>query len=219
MPEQVRPLTTSPLSQESRNAIVGSANVSGQGLTGSNLLSPITPSETEIKNLQTLKENQASLVDLQSGIIGINQNINELNSGLVSIATLLQQDAVNEQNLLKTQQENDRRLAEEEIRIGKESEIEKKIQSAIVEPVQRIAPKVQDLFGNVLNSLSYLFGGWLTSQVINYIKEEGKGNTDRLDQIKNNVLKNLTLAGGTLLAIKVGFNVLKTSLLNKLLFS
>jgi len=212
MAEQVTPLTGSPLSQESRQVIAGSASVSGQTIRGSNLLGSVAPSETEIKNLQTLQQNQASLVEVQSGIFGIRQDINQLNTGLISIATLLQQDATNEERILRAQQESERRLAEEQVRIGKESDIERKIQSAIVAPVAELAPKVQNLFGNVLQSLGYLFGGWLTNQVIEYIKEEGEGNNERLGEIKNNIIKNLVIAGGALLAVKLGISALSRSL-------
>ncbi len=212
MAEQVTPLTSSPLSQESRQVVAGNTTVSGQTIRGTNLLSGVTPSETEIKNLQTLQQNQASLVEVQSGLNLIRQDINQLNTGLITISTLLQQDATNEERILRAQQESERRLAEEQVRIGKESEIEKKIQNAIVAPVAALAPKVQSLFGNVLQSLSYLFGGWLTNQVIEYIKAEGEGNNERLTEIKNNILKYLSIAGGTILAIKFGIGALKTSL-------
>ena len=212
MAEQVTPLTSSPLSQESRQIIAGNTTVSGQTIRGSNLLTGVTPSETEIKNLQTLQQNQASLVEVQSGLNLIRQDINQLNTGLITISTLLQQDATNEERILRAQQESERRLAEEQVRIGKESEIEKKIQNAIVAPVAALAPKVQSLFGNVLESLGYLFGGWLTNQVIEYIKAEGEGNNERLTEIKNNILRNLAIAGGTILAIKFGIGALKTSL-------
>ena len=212
MAEQVTPLTGFPLSQESRQVIAGSTSVSGQTIRGSNLLGGVAPSETEIKNLQTLQQNQSSLVEVQSGIFGIRQDINQLNTGLISIATLLQQDATNEERILRAQQESERRLAEEQVRIGKESDIERKIQSAIIAPVAELAPKVQNLFGNVLQSLGYLFGGWLTNQVIEYIKEEGEGNNERLGEIKNNIIKNLAIAGGTLLAVKLGISALSRSL-------
>lgn len=212
MSEQVTPLTSSPLSQESRQVIAGSTSVSGQAIRGSNLLGGVAPSETEIKNLQTLQQNQSSLVEVQSGIFGIRQDINQLNTGLISIATLLQQDATNEERILRSQQESERRLAEEQVRIGKESDLERKIQAAIVAPVAELAPKVQNLFGNVLQSLGYLFGGWLTNQVIEYIKSEGEGNNERLGEIKNNIIKNLVVAGGALLAVKLGISALSRSL-------
>jgi len=117
MAEQVTPLTSSPLSQESRQIIAGNTTVSGQTIRGSNLLTGVTPSETEIKNLQTLQQNQASLVEVQSGLNLIRQDINQLNTGLITISTLLQQDATNEESILRAQQESERRLAEEQIRI------------------------------------------------------------------------------------------------------
>ena len=214
MAEQVTPLTRSPLSQESRQVIGQSTSVSGEAIRGANLLSPVVPSETDIKNLQVSKQNQTSLIELQSGIIDIRQDINKLNSGLISVSTLLQQDAVSEERNLRSQQESERRLVEEQIRLGKESDIERKIESAIVEPVERLAPKVQNLFGRILQSLGYLFGGWLTNQVIEYIKAEGEGNNKRLGEIKNNIIKNLGIAAGVLLTIKFGFNIIKSSLSN-----
>lgn len=212
MAEQVTPLTGSPLSQESRQVIARSTSVSGQDIRGANLLSPVAPSESEIRNLQVAQKNQESLVEIKGGLFGVQQDINRLNGGLINIANLLQQDAVNEERLLRSQQERERRLAEEQVRIGRESDVERKIEAAIVAPVQRVAPKVQNLFGNVLQSLGFLFGGWLTNQVIEYIKAEGKGNNERLEEIKKNIIKGLGVAGGTLLAAKLGIELLKRTL-------
>jgi hypothetical protein len=212
MAEQVTPLIGSPLSQESRQTIARSTSVSGQTIRGANLLAPIAPTETEIKNLQVSQKNQESLFEIRGGLFGIQQDINKLNTGLINVATLLQQDAINEERLLRSQQERERRYAEEQIRIGREGDIERKIENAIVQPVQRIAPKVQDIFGNVLSSLGWLFGGWLTNQVIEYIKTEGEGNNERMQEIKNNIIKNLGVAGGVLLAIKIGIGALRITL-------
>ena len=82
MAEQVTPLNNSPLSQESRQIIVRNTNVSGQSIRGANLLSPITPNETEIKNLEVSQKNQESLVQIQTGIFAVQQDINRLNIGL-----------------------------------------------------------------------------------------------------------------------------------------
>lgn len=87
--------------------------MSGEAIRGANLLSPVVPSETDIRNLQVSKQNQTSLIELQSGIIDIRQDINKLNSGLISVSTLLQQDAVSEERNLRSQQESERRLVEE----------------------------------------------------------------------------------------------------------
>ena len=113
MAEQATPLTGSPLSQESRQVIARSTSVSGQDIRGANLLSPVAPSEAEIKNLQVAQKNQESLVEIKGGLFGVQQDINRLNTGLINISNLLQQDAVNEERLLRSQQERERRLAEE----------------------------------------------------------------------------------------------------------
>ena len=66
----------------------------------------------------------------------------------------------------KDQQEAEleNRLAQQKLREGKESQIEKKIQAAALAPAQRIANKAQFTLGRLQNFFISLLGGWLLNK-------------------------------------------------------
>ena len=97
----------------------------------------------------------------------------------------------------KEQQEIDleRRLSEQKLREGKESTIEKKIQAAALAPAQRLATKAQFTLGRLQNFFVSIFGGWLLNQGIQTLQALSGNNKEKLEEIKNNVLKNLVIIG------------------------
>lgn len=200
----VDPMTGSPLSAESRQALFSRATISSAAFRGNNNL--IAPQKDNEETIQAIQTNQQTLTGIQQQIISVRSEIGGLNAGLSRISTLLQEDSIAEQKQIQQQQENERRLTEAKVRLGKEDQFESKIQQAIVAPVQALAPRVTDLFGSVTTALSILFAGWLTNQTIEYLKAEGEKNTEKLREIKNNILKNVGIGAGILIAIRAGFS-------------
>lgn len=200
----VDPVTGSPLSREVRQAIFNRTRVSSSAFTSeSKLISQYNQSNS--KNLELIETNRQSLISLDSQIQNLNQQIVNLNSGLDKISVLLQEDGAADRRKINTDLERERRYAEQEIRIGKENEIEGKIQSAVLLPVQKIAPKVQSIFEGTKTALLFLFSGWLTNELVKLFDANQKNDTNKLTEIKNNILKHLGIAGGILLLINGGF--------------
>lgn len=202
----VRPVTNSPLSAESRQAMFSRATISSASFRGNNELISASRRDKE-ETISAIQTNQQTLSGIQQEIVSLRQEIGGLNPGLLRIASLIERDSLSEQEAIREQQERERRLAEQKIRLGKEDELENKIQNAIVAPVQALTPKVNDLFGSVGGALAALFGGWLVNQTIEYIKAEGKKNTERMVEIKNNIIRNVAIAGGAIIAIRSGFAI------------
>lgn len=201
----VRPITSSPLSAESRQAMFSRATISSAAFRGNNDL--ISARKDNEETLSAIQSNQQTLSGIQQEIVSLRQEIGSLNPGLIRIASLIERDTLSDEQATREQQERERRLAEQNIRLGKEDELENRIQNAIVAPVQRLTPKVENLFGGVGAALAALFGGWLVNQTIEYMKAEGQKNTDRLVEIKNNILRNIGIAGGILVSIRSGFSL------------
>ena len=206
----VDPITGSPLSKEVRQAILNSTKISSSSFKGdTTFISQYV--ENNNQNLQLAQTNQQSLIALDTQVKNLNQQVVTLNSGLEKIAVLIQQDGASDQSRLISEAERQRRYAEQEIRIGKENEIEQKIQSAVLIPVQKLTPKVQDIFGNVQKALTFLFAGWLTNELVKFFDAKQQGDRSKLTEIKNNIIKHLGIAAGILFTIKGGFNlVIKT---------
>lgn len=203
----VDPITGSPLSKEVRQAILNSTKISSSSFKGdTTFISQYV--ENNNQNLQLAQTNQQSLIALDTQVKNLNQQVVTLNSGLEKIAVLIQQDGASDQSRLISEAEKQRRYAEQEIRIGKENEIEQKIQSAVLIPVQKLTPKVQDIFGNVQKALTFLFAGWLTNELVKFFDAKQQGDKSKLTEIKNNIIKHLGIAAGILFTIKGGFNLI-----------
>ena len=180
-------LSSSPLNQQSRQGIVGSGGAGFQGV-GASAAGFVTPQSTvsaeDIRTLQVTEQNQEILNGINFALNGVRQDINSLNNGLVEISTLIQNDAASEQRFLLNEQERERILSEQEVRTGKESVIEKKIDSAFSSAASRVSTKVRSLFDRVGQAILYLFGGWIANKYAELLEAEGKDNVDLVQQIK-----------------------------------
>ena len=203
----IDPTTGSPLSQDVRNALLRKSTIDAATFRNEMSAAENRRRETDIQNANVIQSQEQALIGFSSNILSLRNDIGRLGTGLANIAFLLQQDGIDQQNRLRQEQETQRRLTERQIRIGKENEIEQKIQNALVAPVQNIVPKVSDTFGKIGAALGILFGGWLTKQVVDAIKASEEGNTKLFNEIKGNIIKGLLIAGGGLLAVKAGFGL------------
>lgn len=208
----VDPITGSILSQEVRTALLRKSTINASVLRNDLLSIEERRKKIDEQNVQLSTQQNESLLGFNSTLREIRTDIVKLGTGLSGIALLLQQDAAEDQSKVRADQEKERRLAERQIRIGKESEIEKKIQNAVTEPVQKLVPKVNDIFGRIGAALGILFGGWLTNQTVRAIKASEEGNTKLFNEIRFNILKNVGIAVGGLFAIRAGFSLIKRTI-------
>ncbi len=208
----IDPITGSILSQEVRNSLLKKTTFDASVFRNELLAVEGRRRELDLQNTNVIREQENVLIGFNSNIQALRVDIGKLGAGLANIALLLQQDGIEEQSRLRADQERQRRLVEQQVRIGKENEIEQKIQNALVAPVQRLVPQVNDIFGKIGTALGILFGGWLTNQVVQAIKASEEGNTKLFNDIKYNIIKNLAIVGGGLLAIKAGFSLVKNTI-------
>lgn len=204
----VDPVTGSPLSQEVRTALLKKSTIDAsvfQNIENRR-------AQSDVQNAELSRGQNEALLGFNSTLQAIRTDIVKLGTGLSGIALLLQQDAAEDQNKVRVDQEKERRLAERQIRIGKENEIEQKIQNAVAEPVQKLVPQVNDIFGKIGAALGILFGGWLTNQTVQAIKASEEGNTKLFNDIRFNILKNIGIAVGGLVAIRAGFSLIKRTI-------
>lgn len=200
------------LSQEARNALLKKSTIDASVFQNRLLAVENKRKEDEEQSARLSQGQEQAFLGFNSSLQGLRVDIAKLGTGLSTIALLLQQDAVEDQSKIRQDQEKQRILTERQVRIGKESEVEQKIQNAIVEPVQRLVPQVNDTFGKIGAALGILFGGWLTNQVVQAIKASEEGNTKLFNDIKFNIIKNLGIVGGGLLAIRAGFALIKRTI-------
>jgi len=201
----VDPVTGSPLSSEVRKALFRRSSITSSSVFGGGgALVPINRNSNNSESLAIVKSNQESLVAIQQQVISIKTDIIGLNAGLNGIANAIQTTSQQENARLLQEQEADRRLEEQNIRAGKEGELERRIQTKATQPVQQLAPKLTSIFDRIKESLGYLFLGWLTNQGVETLRALEEGNTKKLEEIKNNILKNIGYGITAISALRFG---------------
>ena len=126
--------------------------------------------------------------------------MNVLSGSLQSISRNLATSQSLERQKEAQEQALESRLAQQQLREGKESVIEKKIESAAIAPAQKLAAKAQFTLGRLGNFFLTLIGGWLVDKGLDTLNALSTGNKDRLEEIKNQTLLGL----GAITALFIG---------------
>lgn len=211
----VDPLTGSYLSSERRKAIFRSTRVSGfaaggadgeTGKGGAIIVRPQTSLVDKTQNLQ-IQQTQQSVGALQQSLDVIRINVQVLSGGIGNLGRQLLLEGQVEQKNLKDEQEAERKLNERQIRQGRENLLERRITAALARPIVSIQKKVIGLFDRIMGAMTTLFFGWLTNQGIETLKAFTSGDTKKLEEIKNSIIKNVLFTIGAFAAIKIGFGL------------
>ena len=184
-------------------------NVRRSGALVVQLQSSLVNVERNLETQTTQNAQQTQEISALRGTIdALRVETTTLNNGLGNVSNLIQQDSAVEKQQAAAEVESERKLAETRIRMGKESQLEQKITNALANPVQALQQKVTNIFGRIGEALTALFAGWLTNQAIEALKASSEGNKNKLEEIKDNVLKHIGYAVGAFAAIKIGFDLI-----------
>lgn len=173
---------------------------------------PPASSQPDPVTTRLIQRNSLALNTVSQQLAALTQQVNSLNFAMQNVyGNIIQSNAL-ERRKDAQEQEQERRLAEQQLREGKESAIERKIQTALVSPVQKIASKASFTLSRVMQFFTTLLAGWLLKQGLETIKAYSEGNKKKLTEIRDSVLKNLAVVGGIYAGIRFGlvavFNVL-----------
>ena len=164
------------------------------------------------RNLNTVNKGIAFNAKLQSNnfeksLITINTSILTLQQGLKIISDKLE---VSDQ-LRKIRDANEKRrdeqLAQQQLREGKESLVEKKMQTALAAPLQKIGAKAQSVLGGIVKFFNTILLGIIGTRGIQVLSALITGNKEKLEEIKGKILKELGIASGIFLAINGGLAI------------
>ena len=175
--------------------------MSAAAYTGRAVAPAAVEDAAESKTLITKNSLQLGVVSSQ--LQGLTAQMQSLTGSLQVIATNLATSQALQQRQDAQAAELENRLAQQKLREGKESLIEKKIQAAALAPAQKIANKAQFTLGRLGDFFTAILGGWLLNQGVQTLKALSEGNGDKLNEIKNNVLKNLGIIAGIFVGIKL----------------
>ena len=164
------------------------------------------------RNLNTVNKGIAFNAKLQSNnfeksLTTINTSILTLQQGLKVISDKLE---VSDQ-LRKIRDANEKRrdeqLAQQQLREGKESLVEKKMQTALAAPLQKIGAKAQSVLGGILKFFNTILLGIIGTRGLQVLGALITGNKEKLEEIKGKIIKELGIASGIFLAINGGLAI------------
>ena len=139
------------------------------------------PAQPDPQTTSLLSQNSLSLTNVSLQLSSISAQIGQLNG---SLETIKQNLAISDQldrQREAAKQKREAILAEQGLREGKESELERKIQTALLSPVRRVATFARGILSRLGEFLFILTAGWLTDKVLSFIRLSSEGNVDKLN--------------------------------------
>ena len=155
-----------------------------------------------------LNQNSLALTNVSSQLSGINERVSNINTSLNAIKENLTLSDELERNRQRAKEQREAQLAEQGLREGKESSLEKKVQFALLTPVRRVANFAKGLLGRLTDFFLVIGGGWLTDQILTFFRLKSEGNIDGLNRFKSKFLKDLLALGGIVLLFTGGLTKL-----------
>ena len=152
-----------------------------------------------------LRRNQLALQTVNTSIGGITNQIAVLSNSLRTISTQIQQSSVLEQAKQAEENKQQRILSEQRLREGKEGILEKKIQSALAKPLQKVGGAAQKSLFNLGRFFQILLLGTLGSRLLRVIGDLSSEGELSLGNLFDKVKKDLAIVGTIFVAINGGF--------------
>ena len=180
-------------------------SVSSGIFTGRAVPPPVQP---DPQTTSLLSQNSLTLTSVSGQLSAISEQILALNSSLSVIKSNLDVSDQLDRQREAAKQKREAILAEQGLREGKESELERKIQTALLAPVRRVAGFARGILSRLGEFLFILAAGWLTDKTLSFIRLTSEGNVDKLNEFKRKFLFDLAILGGVGLALTVGIGKL-----------
>ena len=181
-------------------------NVSASTFTGK--AAPAAAPQPDSITTNLLARNNLALSGVAQQIATVSNQVAFLNKGLSSLNNGLTVSATIERQKAQEEAKRQQKLAQIKLREGKESALENKIQNALMKPVNRIGSKVQFGLQRLANFFTIILGGWIASGTVELFQALATGNTEKLNEIKSQILGNLAFLGGSIFLIGGGLTLL-----------
>ena len=173
-------------------------SVSSSIFTGRAVPPPVQP---DPQTTSLLSQNSLTLTTVSGQLENISAQVGSLTSTLASLQQNLALSDQLERQREAAAQRREAILAEQGLREGKESDLERKIQFALLTPVRRVQTFAQGILSRLTNFLLILAGGWLVDQTLQFLKLKSEGNVDALNRLKVRIISDLLIVGTTLTVI------------------
>ena len=166
------------------------------------------PAQPDPQTTRLLSQNSLTLTTVSGQLSTISSQVGSLNNSLGAIRENLAISDQLDRQREAAKQKREAILAEQGLREGKESQLEGKIQNALLTPVRKVATFSQGILSRLGNFLLILAGGWLTDKTLSFIRLSSEGNIDELNEFKRKFLFDLAILGGIGLTLTIGISKL-----------
>ncbi len=183
-------------------------SVSSGVFTGRSVLPQ--PAQPDPQTTSLISQNTLALNTISGQLTNISDSVRNLNGSLSALRSNLELSDSLDRQREAAKQRREAILAEQGLREGKESELENKIQNALLSPVRKIAEKAQGFLSRLANFFFVLLGGWLANTTIEFLKLLSGKNVDKFNEFKAKLGKDLLAIGAIILIGGVGVKKLIT---------
>ena len=166
-----------------------------------------------------IAQNRNAIQTLSVNLDAIAAQMSGVNQSLNVISMQINQSSLIEERQAREKERQERILAEQALREGKESLVERKIQNALVTPLQKIAAKAQGPLMNLGRFFQVLLVGALGTRLLSVISKLSEDGELSMGNVFNEIKTDLAVIGGILVGISGGFALVLsgiTSLAGKL---
>ena len=167
-----------------------------------------TPAQPDPQVTSLLTQNSLGLQGVSRQLETINGQVTSLSGSLTAIKENL---ALSDQLERQRERENQRReaiLAEQGLREGKESDLEKRVQFALLTPVRRVSQVAKGILGRLTDAFLFIAGGWLINTTLTFLRLRSEGTVEEMKEFRNKLIANLLILGGIMVGVTVAFSKL-----------
>ena len=155
-----------------------------------------------------LQQNRLAFDNINSSLVNLTNQVTALSASLDGIAQRVREDSALDQAREAQKVRQEQILAEQKLREGKESVVERKMQSALLTPVRKIGNKARFTLGRLANFFMILLAGFLGNMALSTISALISGDKERLEELKQKFLKNIGVVGGIFLLFSGGLTTI-----------
>ena len=159
-----------------------------------------------------LRRNQLSLDNVNRSIGGVTGQIAVLSNSLRTISTQIQRSSALEAAKQAEENKQQRILAEQRLREGKEGLLERKIQGALTKPLQKVGGAAQKSLFNLGRFFNILLLGTLGNRILRVVTDlSGEGKLS-LGNLFDRIKKDLAIVTAIFVGVNGGFVLLLRTL-------
>ena len=155
----------------------------------------VPPPQPDPQTTSLLSQNSLTLSSISGQLATISGQVGSLNNSLALVQQNLALSDQLDRQREAAKQKREAILAEQGLREGKESDLERKVQFALLTPVRRVANFAGGILSRLTNFLLILAGGWLVEQTLQFIRLKSEGNVDELNKLKLRIVSDLLIVG------------------------